>query len=176
MVTSLPLFDEPPAFDRERLAGSLRALARENIFIGGSSWKYEGWLGQVYDRSNYLVRGKLSKRLFEDTCLKEYAETFPAVCGDFSFYQFPTDSFWRRLFSLVPEGFRFAFKVPEQITCRTFPARALRPAGRSRERDVPEYGRLPRDVPQAAAAESQEGGPAHLRVRHLFQTQLRRIG
>jgi uncharacterized protein YecE (DUF72 family) len=56
--------------------------------------------------------------------LKEYAETFPAVCGDFSFYQFPTDSFWRRLFSLVPEGFRFAFKVPEQITCRTFPTHA----------------------------------------------------
>jgi uncharacterized protein YecE (DUF72 family) len=121
---TLPLFDEPSAFDRELLAERLRALARENIFIGGSSWKYEGWFGQVYKRSNYLVRGRFSKRLFEDTCLKEYAETFPTVCGDFSFYQFPTEAFWRRLFSLVPEGFRFAFKVPEQITCRTFPAHA----------------------------------------------------
>ena len=46
------------------------------------------------------------------------------MCGDFSFYQFPNEAFWRRLFSLVPEGFRFAFKVPEQITCRTFPTHA----------------------------------------------------
>jgi uncharacterized protein YecE (DUF72 family) len=117
----LPLFDEPPAFDRARLAERLRDLARESIFVGGSSWKYEGWFGQVYTRSNYLARGRYSKRLFEETCLREYAETFPTVCGDFSFYQFPGDEFWRRLFSQAPEGFRFAFKAPEQITCRVFP-------------------------------------------------------
>jgi uncharacterized protein YecE (DUF72 family) len=118
---ALPLFDEPPAFDRDRLEARLRELARQNIFIGGSSWKYEGWLGQVYTRSNYLARGKYSRRLFEDTCLREYALTFPTVCGDFSFYQFPSEAFWRKLFALVPEHFRFAFKVPEQISCRTFP-------------------------------------------------------
>ena len=119
-----PLFEEEPVFPRERLAERLRSLALENIFIGGSSWKYEGWFGQVYTRSNYLVRGRYSKRLFEDSCLKEYAQTFPTVCGDFSFYQFPNDAFWRKLFSLVPETFRFAFKVPEQITCRVFPGHA----------------------------------------------------
>jgi uncharacterized protein YecE (DUF72 family) len=43
------------------------------------------------------------------------------VCGDFAFYQFPSEAFWRKLFSLVPEEFRFAFKVPEHITCKTFP-------------------------------------------------------
>ncbi|HWQ56406.1 MAG TPA: DUF72 domain-containing protein [Bryobacteraceae bacterium] len=117
----LPLFDEPPAFDRARLAERVRALARENIFIGGSSWKYEGWFGQVYTQSNYLAKGRYSKRVFEETCIREYAETFPTVCGDFSFYQFPTDEFWRRLFRHVPEGFHFAFKAPEQITCRVFP-------------------------------------------------------
>ena len=53
---------------------------------------------------------------------KEYARTFPAVCGDFSFYQFPSEEFWARLFGAVPPEFRFfAFKVPEQITCKTFP-------------------------------------------------------
>lgn len=116
------LFDEPSAFDRDELAGRLRGLASEGVYIGGSSWKYEGWIGQVYSRGNYLSRGRFSRKLFESTCLKEYAQTFPIVCGDFAFYQFPTPEFWSKLFGLTPEGFQFAFKVPEQITCRVFPS------------------------------------------------------
>ena len=119
-----PLFEDPGAFDRDGLAERLRRLAAENVYIGGSSWKYEGWLGQIYSRERYLARGKFSKRIFEQECLKEYAETFPAVCGDFAFYQFPTEEFWRRLFAQTPDHFRFAFKVPEQITCKVFPAHA----------------------------------------------------
>ena len=115
------LYDEPRGFDKEALAARLRKLASENILIGGSSWKYEGWLGQIYSRERYFSRGKFSKKLFEAECLREYAETFPTVCGDFAFYQFPTDEFWRRLFTQTPEHFRFAFKVPEQITCKVFP-------------------------------------------------------
>ena len=84
------LFDEPSAFDRDALAGRLRRLSAEGIYIGGSSWKYEGWIGQVYSRANYLSRGRFSRPLFEATCLQEYAQTFPTVCGDFAFYQFPT--------------------------------------------------------------------------------------
>ena len=116
------LFDEPNTFDREGLAAKLRALARQRIYIGGSSWKYEGWVGQIYSRERYMVRGRFSRKAFEADCLREYAETFPIVCGDFAFYQFPTDEFWRRLFTQTPHGFQFAFKVPEQITCRIFPA------------------------------------------------------
>ncbi len=119
-----PLFEEPGAFDREGLAERLRALAAENIYIGGSSWKYEGWLGQIYRRERYLLRGRFSRRLFEAECLREYAQTFPTVCGDFAFYQFPPEAFWRKLFQQAPESFRFAFKVPEQITCKVFPAHA----------------------------------------------------
>jgi uncharacterized protein YecE (DUF72 family) len=118
------LFEEPGGFDREGLAERLRSAASENIYIGGSSWKYEGWLGQVYTRGRYLSRGRFSKRLFETECLREYAETFPTVCGDFAFYQFPTEDFWRKLFQQAPEGFRFAFKVPEQMTCKVFPRHA----------------------------------------------------
>jgi hypothetical protein len=92
------LFDEPSSFDRDALAARLKQLAEQNIYIGGSSWKYEGWLGQIYTRSNYLTRGRFSQKLFNDTCLKEYAATFPTVCGDFAFYQFPSEEFWRRLF------------------------------------------------------------------------------
>ncbi len=115
------LFDEPGAFERDRLAGVVRRLAGERIYIGTSSWKYEGWLGQVYSRSRYLARGRFSPRVFEQHCLAEYAETFPTVCGDFSFYQFPSGDYWRRLFAQAPTGFRFALKVPEQITCKVFP-------------------------------------------------------
>jgi uncharacterized protein YecE (DUF72 family) len=119
-----PLFDEPGDFDRGALAGKLRALADQNICIGGSSWKYEGWLGQIYSRERYLSRGRFSRKLFEAECLREYAETFPVVCGDFAFYQFPGEEFWRKLFAQAPAGFRFAFKVPEQITCKVFPTHA----------------------------------------------------
>ena len=121
-MVDLPLFDEPPSFDREALAARLARLAAESIFIGTSSWKYAGWLGQIYTQSRYLSRGRFSKKLFEATCIREYAETFPTVCGDFAFYQFPTPEFWQRLFAQTPERFRFAFKVPEQITCKTFPS------------------------------------------------------
>jgi uncharacterized protein YecE (DUF72 family) len=118
------LFDEPGGFDRDALAEKLRALAEQRIYIGGSSWKYEGWLGQIYSRERYLSRGKFSKRLFEQECLREYTETFSTVCGDFAFYQFPTEDFWRKLFHQTPRHFRFAFKVPEQITCKAFPVHA----------------------------------------------------
>jgi uncharacterized protein YecE (DUF72 family) len=118
------LFDEPGSFDRDGLAGRLHTLAAQNVYIGGSSWKYEGWLGQIYSRERYLSRGRFSRQAFEAECLREYAETFPTVCGDFAFYQFPSEEFWRRLFARVPASFRFAFKVPEQITCKLFPTHA----------------------------------------------------
>jgi len=117
-----PLFDEPGAFDRAALAARLLSYASEGIYIGGSSWKYEGWLGQIYTRGRYLTRGRFSRRVFDADCLREYAETFPTVCGDFAFYQFPVEEFWQKLFHQVPDGFRFAFKVPEPITCKVFPS------------------------------------------------------
>ena len=117
----LPLFDEPSGFDRVRLAQKLRALAEKGIYIGGSSWKYEGWLGQIYTPERYFTRGKFSQKRFEETCLNEYAETFPIVCGDFSFYQFPSEQFWAKLFASAPRHLKFGFKVPEEITVRRFP-------------------------------------------------------
>jgi uncharacterized protein YecE (DUF72 family) len=130
------LFDDPNAFDRDALALKLRDLAAQNIFIGGSSWKYEGWVGQIYSRQRYMNRGRFSQKMFEQECLQEYAETFPTVCGDFAFYQFPNDDFWARLFSRVPAGFRFAFKVPEQITCKVFPTHARYGAQAGRENET----------------------------------------
>ena len=116
---TLPLFQ--PAFDREGLARSLRALAKDNIWIGTSSWKYEGWLDQVYSRGRYWTRGRFSRKHFEAECLAEYAQTFPTVCGDFSFYQFPSPEFWSKLFASAPPELRFALKVPEEVTVEVFP-------------------------------------------------------
>lgn len=115
---TLPLFEDPGGFDRDRLRSGLADLAEQGVWIGTSSWKYEGWLGQVYDPATYRVRGKFSKKRFEQDCLSEYAATFPIVCGDFSFYQFPSEAFWRRLFLSAGPALRFAFKVPEEITAR----------------------------------------------------------
>ena len=103
----------------------MQSLASRGIFVGCSSWKYEGWLGQIYSPSLYRTRGKFSKKLFEETCLSEYAGIFPTVCGDFAFYQFPSESFWAKLFrqthtDKIP-AFQWAFKVPEQITAAAWP-------------------------------------------------------
>jgi uncharacterized protein YecE (DUF72 family) len=119
--TLFPLEDPEIVFDRDGLRDRLRALAARGVYIGGGSWKYEGWLGQIYCRSRYLVRGRFSKKLFEATCLSEYASVFPAVCGDFAFYQFPEPAFWAKLFAQTPGTFRWGFKVPEQITVSKWP-------------------------------------------------------
>lgn len=115
------LFEEQSEFDRQRLRSRLAGLAAQNIFIGTSSWKYEGWLDQIYSRSRYTTRGRFSQKRFNDECLSEYAETFPIVCGDFSFYQFPSEAYWRKLFGSAPSALRFAFKAPEDVTVKQFP-------------------------------------------------------
>lgn len=115
------LFDEPAAFDRARLARRLKAMAAEGVWMGTSSWKYEGWLGQIYTKDRYLTRGRFSRKKFEQECLAEYAEVFPAVGGDFSFYQFPTPDYWKRLFDSAPPGLRWGLKAPEELTAKIFP-------------------------------------------------------
>lgn len=106
------------------LARRLHDLAGRGVYLGTSSWKYPGWLGQVYDPAAYATRGKLAKTRFERDCLAEYARVFPAVGGDFSFYQFPSDAYWKRLFDQVPDGFQFGLKIPEEITAERFSKQA----------------------------------------------------
>jgi uncharacterized protein YecE (DUF72 family) len=123
MSGSLFETDEPPQ-QAARLSPVLRSLAERGIYFGTSSWKYEGWLGSIYSRDRYLSRGRFSKKKFEAECLREYAETFPVVGGDFSFYQFPTADYWSRLFADVPPDFGFGLKVPETITVARWPGHA----------------------------------------------------
>ncbi|MCC7175230.1 MAG: DUF72 domain-containing protein [Bryobacterales bacterium] len=118
------LFEPPPSFDRASLARTLKRLAAGGVYLGTSSWKYPGWIGQVYSPERYLTRGRFSQRRFETSCLAEYAETFPIVCGDFSFYQFPSEDYWRRLFHSAPASLLYALKAPEDVTVKVFPGHA----------------------------------------------------
>ncbi|MDR3719224.1 MAG: DUF72 domain-containing protein [Bryobacteraceae bacterium] len=120
-METLPLFDDPEPGPRSPLALRLHELAARGIYFGTSSWKYPGWMGSIYTPQRYFTRGRFSQKKFEAECLAEYAETFPAVCGDFSFYQFPEPSYWFRLFAGAPKELQFAFKVPEEITVKTWP-------------------------------------------------------
>jgi uncharacterized protein YecE (DUF72 family) len=108
----------------ERMRDGVKRLAERGVLFGGSSWKYEGWFGQVYSAKRYETRGKFSQAKFDKTCLAEYAETFPFVGGDFSFYSFYGDKFWAELFSQVPPTFTFGLKVPERVTAPSFPNHA----------------------------------------------------
>src|SRR5215510_9223263 len=114
--------DHPPL--ATRLAPALRALAERGVFFGTSSWKYEGWLGTIYSRERYVTRRRFSRKKFEAECLREYAETFPVVGGDFSFYQFPSAEDWARVFGASPPTFGFGLKVPEHITVSCWPGHA----------------------------------------------------
>ncbi|MFM8458286.1 MAG: DUF72 domain-containing protein, partial [Chthoniobacterales bacterium] len=104
------------------LARATSRLAREsNLYLGTSSWKYEGWLGQIYDEQRYLTRGKLSTKRFETECLDEYAEIFPSVCVDAGYYRFPSEKYLANLCAQVPDGFRLSHKVTDEITVKKFP-------------------------------------------------------
>ncbi len=128
-MTLFSLFDSDPADDRPpqaaRLAPKLMALAGQGIFFGTSSWKYDGWLGSIYRPERYVTREQqFSRKKFETECLGEYAATFPVVCGDFAFYQFPSPEYWKRLFQGTPSLLLFGFKVPEEITVARWPEHA----------------------------------------------------
>jgi uncharacterized protein YecE (DUF72 family) len=114
--------ERPP--QAARLAGVLREWAAKGIFFGTSSWKYPGWVGSIYSEDRYLTRNKFSKAKFEANCLTEYAETFPVVGGDFTFYQFPKPDTWAKTFAGTPPGFGFGLKVPESVTVTRWPAHA----------------------------------------------------
>ncbi|MBS1827630.1 MAG: DUF72 domain-containing protein [Acidobacteria bacterium] len=120
-MQNLSLFEDPAPELAAALRPKLAALADERIYLGTSSWKYEGWMGQIYTPEKYVTRGRFSQKKFEAECLAEYAETFPVVCGDFSFYQFPSQAYWQRLFESSPRKLLFAFKAPEDLTVKRFP-------------------------------------------------------
>jgi len=128
MSENLDLFasTEPPprsfsALDLPRYRQQLAQLAAHGLYIGTSSWKYEGWCGLVYDEQRYFTGKKFSDAKFKRSCLAEYAETYSTVCVDAGYYQIPTFDYLAGMCDQVPEGFKFAFKVTDDITIKKFP-------------------------------------------------------
>lgn len=112
---------QPMPFDRDMMKRTAAELAAKGVFIGASSWKYEGWLGQLYTPERYEYRGKVARTRFERDCLGEYAEVFKTVCIDAAYYAFPSEKYLQGLTSQVPSDFQFGLKVTDEITVRTFP-------------------------------------------------------
>lgn len=111
-------------FDREQMKVKAAELAAQGVFIGTSSWKYEGWLNQLYTPARYEYRGKVATKRFERDCLAEYAEVFKTVCVDAAYYTFPRVEYLQGLADQVPDDFRFGFKVTDLITIKKFPNHA----------------------------------------------------
>ena len=100
-------------FDRITIQTIAAQLAKKGVYIGTSSWKYDGWFGQLYTPARYEYRGKAAKTRFERGCLAEYAEIFKTVCVDAAYYTFPSQKYLEGLAAQVPDDFRFAFKVTD---------------------------------------------------------------
>jgi uncharacterized protein YecE (DUF72 family) len=108
-------------FDREKVKSAVATLAAKGVFIGTSSWKYPGWLGQLYERDRYVWRGKFSNARFERLCLTEYAQVFKTVSVDAAYYQFPRREWLEEMVSQVTSDFRFTLKVTDEVTLKQFP-------------------------------------------------------
>jgi uncharacterized protein YecE (DUF72 family) len=94
----------------------LQALQSLGIYFGTSSWKYEGWQGWLY-RKPYRT-----KKHFNETCLAEYAEYFPAVGVDHTYYTWPQAEMFERYAAQTPDTFRFGLKATERVTVYRFPS------------------------------------------------------
>ncbi len=102
----------------ESTAPKLKELEKQGIYIGTSSWKYEGWIGQVYNADYSGPRSKVQKKRFESECLSEFADIFPTVCFDGGYWRFPEPKQLAKYAEQVPVDFRFAIKVTNSITER----------------------------------------------------------
>jgi uncharacterized protein YecE (DUF72 family) len=109
------------SFDRDQLQQGVASLADQGVFIGTSSWKYPGWLGQLYQEDRYIWHGRFSKARFEKLCLTEYAQVFKTVSVDAAYYTFPTRDSLESMVSAVPADFQFNLKVTDALTLKSFP-------------------------------------------------------
>lgn len=85
------------------------------IYFGTSSWKYEGWKGSVY------LRDYPSDKKFKDECLIEYAEHYPTVGVDHTYYAWPSPNGFQKYVDQTPDNFRFGLKVTEKLTVWQYP-------------------------------------------------------
>ena len=62
------------------LAAELHSLSDPGVFIGTSSWKHPGWIGDIYTSALYETRGKFHYTVFFQPLWQHCS---PAVFADF---------------------------------------------------------------------------------------------
>lgn len=112
---------ETVSFSRQELAQRAAFLAARGVYVGTSSWKYQGWFGAIYDRSRYEYRGRFAESRFNRDCLSEYGEVFKTVCVDAAYYTFPNPRQLEAMAGQVPADFLFGLKVTDSITIKKYP-------------------------------------------------------
>ncbi len=96
------------------------AILSPLIRFGTSTWTYEGWQCQVYER-------QYTKTAFTCDCLGEVCQylshghpLFRTVGNDSTFYRPPSANQLPRYLTQIPEDFEMCFKVWEELTIPTY--------------------------------------------------------
>jgi uncharacterized protein YecE (DUF72 family) len=76
-----------------------------DLLAGTSGYSYKEWLGHFYPE--HLPAGEM---------LRYYAERFPTVEINNTFYRMPAETMLRQWVEQVPEQFTFTLKAPRRIT------------------------------------------------------------
>lgn len=90
-------------------------LTQKKIYLGTSSWKYDGWRGWLYQQPYR------SEKAFNEKCLEEYATLYPTVGVDHTYYAWPLPSTFAKYVGQTPASFRFGLKVTEEVTVLKYP-------------------------------------------------------
>jgi uncharacterized protein YecE (DUF72 family) len=83
----------------------LNLLAQQKIRLGTCAWSFDEWRGNFYPADLPPARW-----------LEFYARYFPAVEIDSTFYKIPAEATIQRWAESTPASFRFACKLPREIT------------------------------------------------------------
>lgn len=75
------------------------------VFLGTQGWNYPGWVGPFFPEEARAA-----------DFLRLYARGFPTVEVDSTFYAIPPEGTVRGWVERTPPGFRFALKLPREIT------------------------------------------------------------
>lgn len=110
----------------------LQTLADKGVYIGTSSWKYEGWVGQIYNGDYSSARSTFNKKRFDEGSLREFAHVFRSVCFDGAYYRLPDEDSLKKMADSVPDNFQMSFKCTESITVRRYPEYGGNPSTRGK--------------------------------------------
>ncbi|MEO6873127.1 MAG: DUF72 domain-containing protein [Chthoniobacterales bacterium] len=83
----------------------LNLTDQQKIRIGTCAWSFDEWSGPLYPTE-----------VPSNRWLEFYARYFPAVEIDSTFYSAPSETVARRWVEMTPANFRFACKLPRELT------------------------------------------------------------